>query len=326
MTEINQYEVLAQHAKTDRQLEYLGAYFDHGGNITKAAEALGIDRRAVGRALKGIKERAAEAGMLVDTAIQPRVLFLDIETSPINQVGWTIWKDSTPGGYRGVLEDSKIICFSYKFKGDKDTEVASLRLFSSEELSGMLHHILDQADWVVMHNGDKFDIKRVNTDLLMKGYAPYSPIKTIDTLKMLRQRFKFTSNRLDDICQILFGIGKIDTGGISLWLDCMKGDKAAYAAMEEYNVRDVELLEILYNHIRGWYTAHPNFNLFTYGEDGLRCTTCGSDNLKMSTDKTVKTSVSQFPLLQCGDCGAWSRGRHNITGKDKMEKVLTHAK
>ena len=318
------YLTMLEYAATDRQREYVDAYFANQENVTAAAKQLGIDRRAVGRAIKQIKERAAEAGNNIERAYTPKIMFIDIETSPLIMNGWSMYDKFTPGGYKGVLQDTGVICYARKYQGDKHAQVYSLGTMSEEQLAAQLWVDMNEADWFVAHNGNRFDLKRINTMFLKHGMRPYRPLKTIDTLRILKSRFSFTSNRLDDICQVLFGIGKIDTGGIELWQRCLQGDKEAYKEMELYNVRDIELLEALYHAIKGWATNHPNYNIFSSWNGKLACTTCGSENL--THDGTVRTAVSEFEALQCDDCGAWSRGRRNIRETEEMKDVLTHAK
>lgn len=313
-----------KHAKTERQQEYVAAYFAADENITQAAALLGIDRRGMGRVIQGIRESITQAGLEHGLDYQPRVLFFDIETTPLVANAWSLWPKYLPGGYQAVIEDHKIISVGYKWKGDKLPRVVSWDRGDDSGVVATLHGLLDEADWVVAHNAN-FDIKNSKARMLLQGYQPYSPIKQIDTLAILRRNFALTSKRLNDVCEMLFGVGKADTGGLELWQKVMAGDTDALAHMEYYNLRDVELLELLYERIKGWDTAHPNHNMFSSPSDEPRCTTCGSTNLE-ETDKTAKTAVSEFPLLQCGDCGAWSRGRRNVRLTEQMRKVLTHAK
>jgi hypothetical protein len=322
MTE--QKQLFLEHCSTDRQRDYVEAYFAAGGNITAAAWSLDIDRRVVGRALKDIRERIEASGLAHDLEYQPKILFFDIETSPLLANAWGLWPKYLPGGYQAVIQDQRIISVAYKFRGDKDVSVVAWDGGDDYNVAKTLYDILDKADWVVAHNAP-FDIKHSNARILHKIGKPYSPIKVIDTLSILRRNFKFTSNRLDDVCNMFFGVGKVETGGLALWQEVMGGDEEALNRMKEYNARDVELLEILYDHIKGWHKGHPNYNIFASPTQDLRCTTCGSTNLKES-NQTVKTSVSEFPLYQCGDCGSWSRGRKNARSPEAMQQVLTHAK
>jgi DNA polymerase III epsilon subunit-like protein len=46
-----------------------------------------------------------------------------------------------------------------------------------------LHGLLNQADIVIGHNSDKFDLKKVAARCIYHGLKPISPVKTIDNLE-----------------------------------------------------------------------------------------------------------------------------------------------
>ena len=57
-----------------------------------------------------------------------------------------------------------------------------------------IHAMLDEADVVVTFNGDKFDLKILNQEFLMAGLGPASPYKSVDLYKVVKRKFRFTSN------------------------------------------------------------------------------------------------------------------------------------
>jgi len=133
-----------------------------------------------------------------------------------------------------------------------------------------------KADIVIAHNGIAFDTRKIQARMLFHGLNPPSPYREVDTLKIARKHFSFTSNRLDDLCQTL-GIGrKLATGGFDTWLGCMRGDPKAWAKMTRYNKRDVKLLVALYKKLLPWTTVHPNLATIS-GAAGEMCPKCGSN-------------------------------------------------
>lgn len=126
------------------------------------------------------------------------------------------------------------------------------------------------------------------------GFKPPAPYKQIDLLQVVKSNFKFPSNKLDYISQRL-GLGqKVEHEGMALWTKCMKGDKAAWQRMEEYNIQDVVLLEDLYKRILPWIKNHPNMNVY---KDGPICPTCGDEHLqKRGTAVTTTRGVSALPV------------------------------
>lgn len=238
-----------------------------------------------------------------------KIAFLDIETAPLLGWVWGKWEQN-------VIEfekDGYILCFSYKFLGDSKVHTVSLPDFPNykkdkeddRELIKELVKVLDSAEIIVAHNGDRFDFPRINTRILYHKLKPPTPFKTIDTLKIARNKFGFVSNKLDDISQYL-GLGrKLAHKGFHLWKQCMSGDMSGWKDMEAYNAQDVLLLEKVYLKFRPWYAAHPNVNILS-GKTGC-CPVCGSLKLQRRGYRTTRTS--KFQRFQCFSCGAWASGK-----------------
>ena len=194
----------------------------------------------------------------------PRILIFDIETSPIKGFAWTKY-DAT---IFKIEEDWFMLSFSAKWLGGSfenkalcDYEGYSRHKHNDKELVQDMWKLFDQADILVAHNGDKFDIKKVNARFSYWGLTPPSPYKTVDTLKIARQHFGFTSNSLKDLALHLELDQKMDTGGKDLWFDCMNGDMEAWKKMKKYNKQDVVVLEEIYKRFLP-YMKHPNLNLW----------------------------------------------------------------
>lgn len=161
--------------------------------------------------------------------------------------------------------------------------------------------LLDEADFVIAHNADRFDILESNTRFVIHGLTPPSPYSTIDTLKIARGRFHFKSNKLDDLGRDL-GVGrKIPHTGAHLWFGCMSGDKKSWALMKRYNKQDVFLLEKVYEKLRPWGN-HPNINVPT-GRTGA-CPACGSFSIVRRGH--VYTRSTEAQRYVCINCGKWS--------------------
>jgi len=177
--------------------------------------------------------------------------------------------------------------------------------------------LLDEADIVVGHNIDKFDIKKLNTRFAVHGFAPPMPYKTVDTLKAARTNFKFSSNKLDYLNEIFEIERKMSTGGFDLWVGCMEGKEESLKTMLEYNMQDISASEDLYLRILPWIKNHPNMGLYI-NDDIERCPNCGSEVLEWETG-TYYTGVSAFKAYRCNHCEAIGRSRKAI----KENKVST---
>ena len=319
---------LKNHA-TDRQCEYIDAVLLCGSN-TKAAEYMGVDRRTVDRAIGAAKRAAVEAGVIVKFGTEPRVLVLDIETAPILAHIWRMWDEVR--NTEQVLEDWYIMTWAAKWLGTD--EIISMSMFDQKGytpgsendkalLQGM-HALMCEADYIIAHNGDRFDIKKINTRFLEHGIAPPTPYKSIDTLKIAKRYFSFTSNKLDYLAKKLLGDKKLEHGGLSLWQGCVSGDPSSWHTMLEYNEKDVVLLEKVYYKLRAWDHMHPSFAVHS-NKDVLSCTVCGCVNVKPTGD-TVKTSTGAYLGYVCSDCGHQMRGKTNVRSYTQTQSTLRNAR
>ena len=127
-----------------------------------------------------------------------KILFFDIETAPNMSYVWGQWQQDVIDH----VQEWYILCFSYKWEGEKKTHVVSLNDFDlySKDLENDLNvvqklwELLDEADIVIGHNSDAFDIKKANARFAYHDLGPPSHYQTVDTLKMARRHFKFNSN------------------------------------------------------------------------------------------------------------------------------------
>ena len=241
--------------------------------------------------------------------MSPRVLFFDIETAPNLSYVW--------GHYdQNVIRHERewyIMCYSAKWQGEREIIVDALDDYpdyykdheNDIRVVQNLWDLLDSADIVIAHNGDKFDIRKANARFVAHGLGPTSPFKTVDTLKVARRNFMFNSNKLGDLGVHLGLGGKEATGGFETWAGCMRGDLKAWAKMKKYAKQDTRLLEKVYLALRPWMKSHPNLNVF--GGGGSGCPTCGSSKLQRRGTRTTNTMTYQ--QYQCQKCSSYSRAR-----------------
>lgn len=238
-----------------------------------------------------------------------KILIYDIEVAPIVATVWGKYEQN----FIWSIQDWYILCFAYKWLGERSTYVVSQTDFKNyrpgleddSEVVKVLHNLFSEAEVIVAHNGNSFDQKKSQARMILNGLEPPAPYKQIDTKLVARRYFNFTSNKLDDLGEYL-GVGKkIDTGGYELWKGCMAGDKKAWAKMRRYNKQDVVLLEKVYLKLRPWIQNHPAVGI----SDGrpASCDNCGSIKMHKHTKKTfAKTGWKQ--QYKCYDCGAYKIG------------------
>jgi uncharacterized protein YprB with RNaseH-like and TPR domain len=212
-----------------------------------------------------------------------------------------------------VERDPYIMCFAYKWADEDETHVVSQPDFKAfykkhphddYQVVSALRELMDEADIVVAHNGNKFDNRVATERFLFHGLTPPSPYKSVDTLLIARRYFKNNYNTLDALCTKL-GIGcKSEVRHSDVWHDCVQGDMDAWNLMVEYNKNDILMLEGLYHKLRPFISNHPN--LANFGQPDV-CPKCGS--AKMQYRGIQRSNVAVYRRVHCQDCGAWSRER-----------------
>lgn len=239
----------------------------------------------------------------------PKILTLDIETSPSLAYVWSLWKENIP--LQRLIETGEVICFAAKYYGEDQVEFFSKYHNGKDTMVDAAHYLLSDADIVVHYNGKKFDIPHLNREFILQGKTPPSPYAQVDLYQIVRKNFNFVSNKLDHVAEQL-GLGnKFEHSGFELWVKCMQNDPDAWEEMKTYNLKDVILTETLYDKLRPWITGHPHFSL--YGDsDQEACPNCGGSNLR--PQGRAYTSVSVFQRYRCADCGKWSRGNRRLSG------------
>lgn len=235
-----------------------------------------------------------------------RTISYDIETAYTVSATWGLFEQNVAK----VLREPFIISIAWKVLGESQTHCVALPdfplykkdKFNDKELVKFIRdNIFEGADILIAHNGNGFDLKWIYGRFAVHGLKPPTPAQNIDTLLIARRKFKFNSNRLNDLAGY-FGIGhKVVTGGINLWYRCIElFDLKAWFLMKKYNKWDVILLEKIYLYILPFITNHPNMSLML-GKP-LSCKNCGLGNLTKAG--FVYTATTKYQGWRCNNCGA----------------------
>lgn len=230
-------------------------------------------------------------------------LYFDIETSPNVGLFWSAgYKQQID--YNNIIKERAIICICYKWEDDK--KVYGLTWDKNQDDKKMLEEfvkIANQADELVGHNGDKFDLTWIRTRCLYHGIPMFPKYTTIDTLKVARSKFRFNSNRLDYIAKYL-GIGHKIKTDFNLWKDVfLKKDKKALEYMVKYCKMDVSLLERVHKKLSVHIAPKTHYGVI-FGQDRGTCPECGSDDLTIAQRRTTASGVKKIQY-KCKTCNKY---------------------
>lgn len=245
-----------------------------------------------------------------------KILIYDIETAPIIGYTWGLYEQNVIS----IKDDWFMLCFAYKWLGEKETHIIAQPDFrgykaGSQDDFGVvkkLWALFDEADVILAHHGDAFDMRKSNSRFILNGLTPPSPYHTIDTKKVAKKYFKFDSNSLNNLGDYLKLGQKKQTGGFSLWLGCLAGDMKAWDKMKKYNIQDVKLLEKVYLALRPWMKGHPVINFLD--EDTRVCPNCASTKVQSRGIYRTKSGI-EYRRWACTACSAWSRSRSSEKNK-----------
>ena len=240
-----------------------------------------------------------------------KVLIYDIETSRLEVRHKTFGLYQIPKAFshKDIVQDWYILCICWKWLGESkvySTDILESGKYNDDRnVVDTFRKVLEEADLIIAHNGDRFDIKKFTSRLIFHKLPPIGPKASIDTLKEVKKVATFTSHRLDYLGILLAADQKMVTMP-GLWEACENGDAKAMRKMVKYCKQDVNLLEDVYTNLRPYFkTPTP---LYTGHE--LRCPKCDSvDMIKHKPRLTTSGIMRQ--QYQCKSCGGYSTPRIN---------------
>ncbi len=227
-------------------------------------------------------------------------LFFDIETSYNTVASFSIGYNLSLN-YQNILKERAIICICYKYAGESKVHSLKWDDGDDEQMLAEFIKVLDDADEIIGHNSDKFDIKWLRTRCLYHRIPMFPTYQSVDTLKLARE-FNLNSKRLDYIGQFL-GVGKkMETGGLDLWKNIVeRNDPKAMDLMVKYCKQDVNLLEKVFNEINPYSKSKTHVGMIL-GGDKCSCPNCGGDR-SINRGFRYLASGTKRRVMRCMDCG-----------------------
>lgn len=246
-----------------------------------------------------------------DNEKKPRILFYDIETSPLKAYVWGLGKQVVR---HGQLMDGGsrygIICVTYCWNDGKPAKSIDwgYEEQDTDKVVREFDEILKQADHVIGKNNKRFDDKMINAARMFAG-LPGMPewVRYVDDLEsQMRKYFRLPSYSLDYISEQLGYGGKISME-FSDWVNIVEKTKdglRAFNKMIKYGKKDVEDTRGLWNKLKDHFEPKFNHATFSRVSDEIRCKQCGSENVvKNGTRVAGKTRHQRY---HCNDCGRFA--------------------
>lgn len=231
----------------------------------------------------------------------PKILCYDIESAGVQ----SLYAD------RGFM-----VCFGYKFLGDKQAKCISLNdypgkhVHDDKNLLTAALEIMQKADLLVAHYGDKFDRKFIEARLLRNRLPPLPITRQVDTCLISRFRLKLSSNRLGNLAEFLqVKTGKMNKRGgwPDWWMGALRGDRQSIKEMQAYCAQDVQCLEECYLALRQIIPEKYLINL-AVGNELNACKSCG--NIGIKHEGRYYSPTRSYQRYSCKACGKW--GRYNV--------------
>lgn len=228
----------------------------------------------------------------------PRVLTIDIETSPIRAYVWSLFKPVIAPNQ--IIEPTRVLSVAAKWLHEKKTRFYAEWL--DENFLDDVWHLFDEADVLVTFNGKRFDNLHLQREWLQRGLGKPSPWQDVDLYEQSKRQFRFASNRLGYITDQLGLPTKLQTSGFDLWKGVLAGEQKSLAQFRKYNEQDVVITEQLFVLLQQWLRT-PHIGQWTHNMFG--CHVCGSGNLAF--DGFIHGPAITYPKALCGSCGALNK-------------------
>lgn len=170
-----------------------------------------------------------------------------------------------------------------------------------------LHELFTEADIIVAHNADAFDIKHANTLFAKHGLGPVPENKSVDTLKAARKYFAFAGNDLAHLCKFFKVADKEEKPD---WIKLTEGDEKETRKVTKYCKQDVLSLDGVFQQIKPYIRRYPTLRKY---KDGIKC--CDGCASKRLQNKGSYFCGSLYYRVKCMECGM----EHKCKGPFKGE-------
>lgn len=290
-----------------------------GKSWRKIAKELGVSKSTVSDYLRKEFSINDIYNGVEDEKDGPSLLFIDIETRQLVLEGFGLFNQNF--SLEKIAEDWSILSFSAKWHHADEIMYHDVSEMTEDELLQKIYTLFDKADFIVAHNGRRFDLKKIRARMIARGFMPHSPVRVIDTLEIAKKEFAFTSNKLEYLTKLLCKIntksGHAKFPGFSLWREFVRGNPEAIQEMRDYNIIDVTSLEELYDILAPWSTTLPNFDVYRDEPTDLT-------DLWVDTGEFIYSNLGKYVKYRNVNTGQYKRGRVNLLTKEQRQNLLAN--
>ena len=257
----------------------------------------------------------------------PKILVYDIETTPLMAYVWGLGKQVVRHGQlhkeRNMYD---IICITYQWLGDK--KARALVFDENQDSTHMIEQfdkMAEAADVTIGKNSDRFDVKQINSQRMLKGLPPLGDwvekAGQDDIEKQIRKYFYLPSYSLDYV-SALMGFGGKHKMEFQDWIDIVeknRGWKSKVHKMVEYGKKDVEDTTAVLKKILPYVKLKTSMTALNEGIATCNIPECGSTEMRKNGTRMI--NKTKYQRLQCGECGThvgyWTIKKNGELGTKK---------
>lgn len=235
---------------------------------------------------------------------KPKILFLDSEWTHAIALVYqqkNKWIQSDD-----IIQQPSCISIQWAFNNQKPKAIAANHLDDKAVLEKFIE-LINEADIVVGHNMDNFDMKKLRWRARVHGLPAIPKVPTVDTLKQSRKLYGVgpLGHSLGNLCSRLDLELKDHLSKADLKSFLFTGDKKALRRILSYGKQDIVTLRELYYKMLPDMQGHPHMKAFS--EHEIVCRNCGSHHLKKHKSRPSAAGVMKHQY-QCQDCGHYTTG------------------
>jgi DNA polymerase elongation subunit (family B) len=245
----------------------------------------------------------------------PKILVFDIECTGMILESYGLYNQNH--NHKDIIEDWSMLSYAAWFVNEDKIHYLdnrySLDYRDDRQIIEGLYHLISQADWIIGHNSDKFDIKKFNTKAEKYELPARHDAIQYDTIKMLKARYALPSFSLDYAAQYFelkerkSSHGKFP--GKSLFNECKNGNQDAWLELEQYNKQDVKVTWELFQRLAK-HDKRINLTAFYQKQTCI----CGNQSFFKNGLKYARNGV--FQSWRCHQCSKTFVGKENLIDKD----------